>query len=223
MRIVEDRQKIMRERVQQHEGKQRQKTRDRILLAVRELFNEQGEANITFADIGERLGISEGNVWYHFRTRRDLILALFEELQMEARANQQRELNDVRQIEGLLVQGFHLMWEYRFFYRDHINWIVSQREVHEQLVALTIEGHAFIERVLERLCRLELLDIQKSQSATLATNIWIICRYWLDYCQTRNEQRQIVERDFQDGMQQVRALLYPYLTPAGRQLQSRVE
>ena len=199
------------------EGRRR-KTRDRILEAARELFNEQGEANVTLAAIGEHLGISEGNVWYHFHTKHDVIFELFKELQVRITANQQHDLSDLSQIQDLQGQGFRLIWEYRFLFRDHINWAVAQREVHEQLVALTTQGHAFIERVLARLCQLELLRVPERELPMLATNIWIVQRYWLDYCQSRNEQGQITERDIQKGLQQVRALILPYLAPEGRHL-----
>ncbi|GCE21508.1 hypothetical protein KDK_53080 [Dictyobacter kobayashii] len=121
-------------------GERRKKTRDLILEAARTLFNEQGEANVTLAHIGEHLGISEGNVWYHFRTKHDLIVALFAELQANVRANQQQDLNELGQannLRGMLVRGFQLMWEYRFLFRDHINWATAQREVYQQLVELT--------------------------------------------------------------------------------------
>ena len=85
-------------RGQQGGGGQRRKTRERILEMARELFNEQGEANVTLAQIGERLGISEGNVWYHFHTKQDVIFALFTELQTHIKANQQRNLDDLRQL-----------------------------------------------------------------------------------------------------------------------------
>jgi Bacterial transcriptional repressor len=155
-----------------------------------------------------------------------LLRSLYTELQMHVKANQLRDLGDLRQIphlEDLLARGFHLMWEYRFLFRDHINWAVAQREVREQLVALTIQGHAFIERVLERLCQLDLLQIQKSEIAMLATNIWIISRYWIDYCQLRSEQQQITEQNIQEGIQQLRALVFPYFTPQGRQMLNRQE
>lgn len=179
-------------------GGRRLKTRERILEAARKLFNERGEGNVTFADIGERVGISEGNVWYHFHTKHDLIFALFTELQMRVRENQERDLDDLRQarhIEDLLARGFHLMWEYRFLYRDHSNWTVAEREVHAQLVALALRGHAFIEQVLERLCQLELLHVSQGEAGILATNIWIVSRYWIDYCQARSGPRQI-QQDF---------------------------
>ena len=207
-------------------GERKQKTRDRILQAARELFNEQGEANVTLAHIGERLGISEGNVWYHFHTKQDVIFALFIELQEQIKENQQRELGNLHQInhlKELLSRGFHLMWEYRFLFRDQINWATAQREVHEQLGELVSRGHAFIKRVLEHLCQLELLHMSESEIPVLATNMWIICRYWVDYCQTRSEQRQITEQDIQEGIVQIRALVLPYCTPLGRLLLAGVD
>ncbi len=212
--------------MQEAAGKQaqpgrRRKTRERILQAARELFNEQGEANVTFADIGERLGISEGNVWYHFHTKHDLIFAIFTELQTQIKTNLQRNLGDLRQLsnlEDLLTRGFHLMWDYRFLYRDHTRLAITQQEVREQLIALTVQGHAFIERVLVQLCQFGLLAMEASQLPRLATNIWIISRYWMDYCQARSEQQQITEQDIQEGIQQMRALIAPYLTPDGIRL-----
>jgi AcrR family transcriptional regulator len=57
------------------------KTRDRISRAALALFNERGEAHVSLAQIAGRLGISEGNLWYHFRTKRDLVAELFAELE----------------------------------------------------------------------------------------------------------------------------------------------
>ncbi|GAC1474438.1 MAG: TetR/AcrR family transcriptional regulator [Ktedonobacteraceae bacterium] len=198
-------------------GGKRRKTRDLILQAARELFNERGEAHVTLAHIGEHLGISEGNVWYHFHTKRDLILALFVELQEQVKANQEYSLDDLIQLNnlsGLLTRGFSLMWDYRFLLRDYTNWVISEPAVHAQVVALTMRGHDFAVKVLERLLDLRALNIERKEIPTLATNIWIVIRYWIDYCQSRNEQRQITEQDIQEGIEQVRALVRPYLTPA---------
>lgn len=202
-------------------GERRLKTRDRILQAARELFNEQGEAHVTLAHIGEHLGISEGNVWYHFRTKHDLIIALFTEMQLRVKTNQQRDLSDLRQlsdVRDMFVESFHFMWEYRFLFQDHIDLMVTLPEVRGQLIELTLQGHNFVVRVLQRLFEIGLLQVEKSQMGVLATNIWIINRYWIDYCQTRSERQQVTEQDFQEGMQQIRMQLLPYFTPTGRRL-----
>ena len=51
-------------------------TRQRILDASRQLFNSRGYAKTTLAEIAAEVGIAEGNLWYHFRTKRDLVIAL---------------------------------------------------------------------------------------------------------------------------------------------------
>ena len=54
------------------------KTRDRIVDAARELFNEQGYGAVTTATLAAHLGIAEGNLWYHFKTKRALLDAIGE-------------------------------------------------------------------------------------------------------------------------------------------------
>ncbi|MCY1406082.1 Bacterial transcriptional repressor [compost metagenome] len=59
------------------------KTRDRILQCALQLFNEQGEPNVSTLEIATELGISPGNLYYHFHGKEPLVLALFERFQEE--------------------------------------------------------------------------------------------------------------------------------------------
>jgi AcrR family transcriptional regulator len=53
------------------------KTAERILLVSLELFNEQGEANVTSVDIANELDMSPGNLYYHFKGKEEIAAALF--------------------------------------------------------------------------------------------------------------------------------------------------
>src|SRR5260221_236669 len=66
------------------------KTRERILRASLTLFNERGEGAVSLAQVAARLGISEGNLWYHFRAKRDLVAALSVELEARIEQNLSR-------------------------------------------------------------------------------------------------------------------------------------
>ena len=53
------------------------KTRDRIIQASLEMFNEQGERNVTTNHIASKLGISPGNLYYHFKNKQQIIYDIY--------------------------------------------------------------------------------------------------------------------------------------------------
>lgn len=100
------------------------KTRDRILECALMLFNQQGEPNVSILEIANELGISPGNLYYHFHGKEPLILGLFERFQAEL-APLLNPPDDVR----LDVEDYwlflHLIVErmahYRFLFQDLSN------------------------------------------------------------------------------------------------------
>lgn len=50
-------------------------TRERLLTAAMSLFHQHGYAAVSLQRIAESVGLKQGNVYYHFRTKRDLGVA----------------------------------------------------------------------------------------------------------------------------------------------------
>lgn len=59
------------------------KTKERILQRTLELYNEQGVAAVSSKTLSDDLGLSQGNLAYHFPRKRDLILTLFARREQE--------------------------------------------------------------------------------------------------------------------------------------------
>lgn len=57
-----------------------------MIAAALELVGERGPNAVTLGDVGQRVGTSHAAVLYHFRTRRDLLLAVLEERDRRTRA-----------------------------------------------------------------------------------------------------------------------------------------
>ena len=54
------------------------KTAERILLTALELFNDSGESNVSCVDLALELDISPGNLYYHYKGKEVIVVALFE-------------------------------------------------------------------------------------------------------------------------------------------------
>jgi len=97
------------------------KTRDRILLTALTLFNKHGENAVTSVDIALELDISPGNLYYHFKGKESMVVALMrmheKHIQRVLVADKLDALNaeDVMYYFYLLIDSLHV---FRFFYRS---------------------------------------------------------------------------------------------------------
>ncbi len=97
------------------------RTREKILDKSRELFNEQGIQVTTLRQIAIALGISQGNLNYHFKTKQQILEDLYFELvkrmddEMQAMAQQASVLSMLYESAGKSMLVFY---EYRFLLRD---------------------------------------------------------------------------------------------------------
>ena len=56
----------------------RSATKIKILATALQLFNNEGEAQVSSVDIASVMGISPGNLYYHYKGKDEIIAALFE-------------------------------------------------------------------------------------------------------------------------------------------------
>ena len=97
------------------------KTKDRIIHAAIELFNQRGEQNVTTNHIAADLGMSPGNLYYHFRNKEDIIQAIFElyaqELETLFALKEEPSPESIGSLQTSLTyleRILYLIWRYRF-------------------------------------------------------------------------------------------------------------
>ena len=100
------------------------KTRDRILECALHLFNRQGEPNVSTLEIANEMGISPGNLYYHFHGKEPLVLGLFERFEdeltplLDPPLEVRLEAEDYWLFLHLIVER---MAQYRFLFQDLSN------------------------------------------------------------------------------------------------------
>lgn len=97
------------------------KTRDRILLRARELFNQQGLSEVSSRHISDSLEISYGNLCYHFPRKDDLVHELYYEMQRRLDQEVARLQSEILGFD-FMVKSLRTMLQtydqYRFIYLD---------------------------------------------------------------------------------------------------------
>ena len=103
------------------ERKRPRRTRERIVENSLSLFNRDGAPHVTTADIAVEMGISPGNLYYHFRNKDEIIgelFAAFERRLSQLVSAPRGRLAGVEDLWFFLHLLFEAMWDYRFLYRD---------------------------------------------------------------------------------------------------------
>jgi AcrR family transcriptional regulator len=64
-------------------GERRGDTREKIRTVALELFAEQGYEKTSLREIAERLQVTKAALYYHFKTKEDIVTSLFQDVQAE--------------------------------------------------------------------------------------------------------------------------------------------
>ncbi len=202
--------------------KKPRRTAERILEVTLELFNRFGEPNVSTTLISAELGISPGNLYYHYPAKDELINALFDRYE--------RGLGEILQAaEGVgnvedawlfFHMLFELIWKHRFLYRD-LNDLLSKNrrlETHFQFV-LQHKARA-MHAVLDGLARPGSLRIGPAEAAPLATSMVVVVTYWLSFEYVRDPRHALEPESAANalgrGAYHALALLMPHLDAASR-------
>jgi AcrR family transcriptional regulator len=168
-------------------------TRDRIAAAALALFNEHGEPNVTTNGIADELGISPGNLHYHYRTKQKLIDELFgrfEHRMLRLLGGDAAERADVEDAWLFLHLVFETIAAYRFLYRDLNELCARSRDLRRRvrgILKLSMGTASDLLLALERAGQCEMTALER---ATAVRNIVLIASYWIAFDQIMEPNRE---------------------------------
>ena len=155
-------------------------TRNRILVASLLLFNEHGVLRTSTNEIADEVDISPGNLHYHFRKKGQLVAALLEEFQADARRVLTPPPQDAATIDDFWM-FLHLLLEctasYRFLFRDLESLAQSYPEVDRVLGHFAKGLAAMFELYLRALANGGLLSMSDDDAPVVARNLAVIALF----------------------------------------------
>jgi AcrR family transcriptional regulator len=192
------------------------KTRDKIIQASIVLFNEQGERNVTTNHIAADLGISPGNLYYHFRNKEDIILSIYEEYARNLLIETMPEVSpDVKPLDAIILYMdvvFQAMMKFRFFYSNLPVLLAKNPLLHNKYVE--VQG-VIAQRVSELLLSLrneKMMDFLDEDLPDIVSILRLVNTFWLSFYQTQNNDNEINDAVFYQGVLKILVIIHPYIS-----------
>lgn len=197
-------------------------TAQRILDTTLDLFNRFGEPNVSTTLISAELGISPGNLYYHFPAKDQLINRLYEayEAQVNPVLSAASDIANVEDAWFFMHSLFEAMWAHRFLYRD-LSDLLSKNRFLETHVQLMLQRKRRAMQALLRGVGAHLhAQLDEGALETAATSMVVVSSYWLSYEYVCNPRRPVDEAHSQAalmrGAHHALSTLLPYLAPEQR-------
>jgi len=190
------------------------RTRDRILDAALALFNELGTGAVSTNHVAAAIGISPGNLYYHFRNKEHIIRALYERL--FARWDETFQLPSDRapvlaDFEKMIAGNYQLIWEYRFAYRELAALLHNDPDLQAQYQETRERGYEGFAALIEAFADAGVLTRPGSLQERMALTelCWIVSEQWPVNLELRG--RAFDDAGIQEGIDMMRHIFRPYL------------
>ena len=192
-------------------------TKTRILDAALTLFNERGSANVTTNHIAEALGMSPGNLYYHYRNKAEIVRALFERIVAEWATNYampEGRMPDVAMMEAMMAGNFGIQWRYRFFFRDLTMLLSADPALAATYRANRAESFGNTLFLLKLFIGAGVIADPGSDEALddLAQLLWLVGDFWLVFKDAGGSP--IGDAEMTQGVRMFRRLLNPTEGPS---------
>ncbi|KDM90650.1 TetR/AcrR family transcriptional regulator [Photobacterium galatheae] len=202
------------------------KTRDKIIHAALELFNENGEPNVTTNHIAAHMGISPGNLYYHFRNKEEIIHCIFDEYAQELRVRFQPREEAALSSDSLLQYldaVFMLMWRYRFFYANLPDILSRDSELQHKYLQAQENLHQDIMTVMRHFRTLGLVTLDDEELQSLANTLKLVASSWICYQTAQAPQAKITKAVIYQGVLQILSIIRPLTSAQGREVVLQLE
>jgi AcrR family transcriptional regulator len=194
-------------------------TRERILETSLAMFNAQGEPNVTTNHIADELGISPGNLYYHYRNKDDIIGQLFARYEQridDALVVPEERLPNLEDIWLQLHLVFECMWDYRFVHRDLVDILSRNRKLRLHFARILKRASDNAAGIMRGLAAAGIFRASADEIRATAENIALVAAFWLNFDAVRHPRTDSGPVDIGRGIHQVMMLVAPFLRDAER-------
>ena len=186
-------------------------TRERILDSAVQAFNSAGFDGVSYNELAKHLGMSRGNLAYHFKDKDALLEGICEAMwtRIEMERAKSRQLPSFENLHNEVQLYFWFQKKYAFVFLD--TKVLTSKPVRKRFRAMTRDT---IQTLLASIAFSQRVGNMKPEPYpgiyhNLAVTTWMVAFYWLSQHIARGE------KDSVDGEKLIWSMLLPHLTEQG--------
>lgn len=194
------------------------KTRERIVEAALRLFNDDGLAAVTTHRIAAEIGISPGNLHYHFKSKRVIVAWLFRRFE-DRLAPCVDAASTATALDDLWLSlhlTFEAIDEYRFAMRDLEVLVKENPELEARAQALTARQLLAARTVCAGLANAGVIEASSEDVEMIALQIVFTTTCWFSFKRLMPARRNAAHGDAALAAYYTLTLLSPYVVGESR-------
>ena len=194
-------------------------TKGKIITTAIELFNIYGTKAISTNHIAKEMGISPGNLYYHFRSKNDIIRSISDNFSNELGSVLKIQLDTISDfssnLTSLFNRFFKIQQSYQFLFLEGVHLTKQDSRLldnYTNLRSLIKKGYH------DLLSNLVKIKIMKRQSLNIIDDLldtqWIIMWYWINH--TILDRNTYDDFQIKKGIKLSFSIIKPQLTSIGK-------
>lgn len=199
------------------------KTKDRIILTAIKLYNENGVQAITSRHIAAEMKISHGNLDYHYKTKEDLLLAIYDMMKKEMSEyfiTRKPNSTSIEHLHLLLIQLEEFQYKYRFINLDVLEISRAYPKISQRIQETSEQRKEQMQALFQEfLSEGYMLEITMKDYEKLQHLLRIVITFWL------SQREVLATKQFTEKgsmVSSIWAVMTPYLTNLGLKEKEKV-
>lgn len=190
-----------------------QQTKNNIIQKAIDLFNEHGTAAVSLNSLADALGISTGNLQYHYHNKEEILRAILEVMFNDWNVVYQEmdtALFTMDTLRRTLRINFNLVWKYRFFYRELTALLRNDEILAKRYAAIQEQRLAEQEMLTKQMTRSSgARPMSQIELRNMVLIGWVLSNSWLSYVESTG--RTVDETVMDEAVEMLIQHYEPYL------------
>lgn len=191
-------------------------TKNLILDTAILLFNTHTASAISSNKVADECNISRGNLYYHFKTKRDIILKIFErfEREMEDTWDGLLEYPESDDLHRVFSRQIKVLWQYRFLQLEVSTLLKMDKRLQAIFMTCRKRHMKKVNLLLQKMIKAgHILDPSPPVTVESLAEIYqLITDHWLLHLDLRD--KSLSEQTTKESLSLIEKVFAPYLTPS---------